>query len=90
MRNVISLVKMQFENLFSLNKTFLAMIGISAVSYTHLYILRMSKEMGTSSDGTCNEEYKTIPDYEVTIARKKENYLDDECIQKVLELENLK
>ncbi len=50
----------------------------------------MSKEMGTSSDGTCNEEYKTIPDYEVTIARKKENYLDDECIQKVLELENLK
>lgn len=54
------------------------------------YILRMSKEMGTSSDGTCNEEYKTIPDYEVTIARKKENYLDDECIQKVLELENLK
>ena len=54
------------------------------------YILRMSKDMGTSSDGTCNEEYKTIPDYEVTIARKKENYLADECIQKVLELENLK
>lgn len=54
------------------------------------YILRMSKDMGTLSDGTCNEEYKTIPDYEVTIARKKENYLADECIQKVLELENLK
>ncbi len=54
------------------------------------YIFRMSKELGTTSDGTCNEEYKTIPDYEVTIARKKENYLDDECIQKVLELENLK
>ena len=31
MRNVISLVKMQFENLFSLNKTFLAMIGISVL-----------------------------------------------------------
>lgn len=54
------------------------------------YIFRMSKELGTTSDGTCNEEYKTIPDYEVTISRKKENYLDDECIQKVLELENLK
>ena len=31
MRNVISLVKMQFENLFSLNRTFLAMIGISVL-----------------------------------------------------------
>lgn len=31
MRNIISLVKMQFENLFSLNRTFLAMIGISVL-----------------------------------------------------------
>lgn len=31
MRNVISLVKMQFENLFSLNRTFLAMMGISVL-----------------------------------------------------------
>lgn len=53
------------------------------------YVIRMSKELGTTSDGTCNEEHKTTPDYIVEDTSRTENPLEDRCIQKVLELEGL-
>ena len=53
------------------------------------YVIRMSKELGTISDGTCNEEHKTTPDYIVEDTSRTENPLEDQCIQKVLELEDL-
>lgn len=53
------------------------------------YVIRMSKELGTTSDGTCNEEHKTTPDYIVEDTSRTENPLEDQCIQKVLELEDL-
>ena len=52
------------------------------------YVFRFSKELGTVADGTCNEEYKTIPDYIVDTTRTA-NPLDDPCIQQVLLLESI-
>mgnify|MGYP005761324877 CR=1 FL=1 len=54
------------------------------------YIFRFSKEMGITSDGTCNEEYGTTPDYIVPSAKFPEEYINlDECVRKVLELEEI-
>ncbi|MDU5249439.1 MAG: S41 family peptidase [Clostridium perfringens] len=53
------------------------------------YIFRFSKDMGTTADGTSNEEFKTEPDYEIQYAGKTGNFENDYCIKKVLELENI-
>lgn len=53
-------------------------------------LVRMSSDMYLTSNGICNEEFKTSPDYEVYDTRRTENVKDDKCIQKVLELENIK
>lgn len=51
------------------------------------YVFRFSKDMGVSSNGICNEEYKTVPHYEITNTKKTDDLSEDECIEKVLELE---
>lgn len=53
------------------------------------YVLRFSKDMGTTADGTSNEEFKTEPDYLIEYAGKTVNIEYDYCIKKVLELENI-
>lgn len=51
------------------------------------YIFTFTKELGTTQDGTCNEEHKTIPDYLVEDPIRATNPLEDTCIQQVLTLE---
>ncbi|MDM0454525.1 S41 family peptidase [Clostridium perfringens] len=53
------------------------------------YIFRFSKDMGTTADGTSNEEFKTEPDYLIEYAGKTGNFENDYCIKKVLELEEI-
>lgn len=50
-------------------------------------VFNFTKEMGTTSDGTCNEEHKTDPDIIVNKPKKTGDFKTDECIKKVLELE---
>lgn len=45
------------------------------------YVFRFSSDMGLTSDGTCNEEFKTEPDIRL--------YAGENAIQKVIKLENL-
>lgn len=52
-------------------------------------IVRMASDMYLTGKGICNEEFKTTPDYEVNDVTRTENFEDDKCIQKVLELENI-
>ena len=52
-------------------------------------IVRMSSDMYLTGQGICNEEFKTTPDYEISDVTRTENFEDDKCIQKVLELENI-
>lgn len=66
MRNVISLVKMQFENLFSLNRTFLAMIGIS------VFIPFVIPEMATYAVGIIVIAFTNI-----TVGREKACNIDN-------------
>lgn len=53
-------------------------------------IIRMASDMYLTGQGICNEEFKTKPDYEVSNVTRTKNFEDDKCIQKVLELENIK
>lgn len=53
------------------------------------YVFRFTKAMGVTEDGTCNEEHPTIPDYIVEDTTRIEGSLEDQCIQKVLELEGI-
>ncbi|MCX0410964.1 S41 family peptidase [Clostridium perfringens] len=53
------------------------------------YVFRFSKDMGTTTDGTSSEEFKTEPDYLIEYAGKTDNFENDYCIKKVLELENI-
>ena len=54
------------------------------------YIYSFPGEMATSSDGTSSEEYGTTPDYIVNSAKFPNEYINlDECIRKVLELEEI-
>lgn len=53
------------------------------------YVFSFPLMLGTISDGTINEEHKTMPDYEVNAARGIFGIENDECIQKVLELEGI-
>ncbi|MGE7613906.1 S41 family peptidase [Paenibacillus sp. NPDC101420] len=49
------------------------------------YVFRFSFEMGLNSDGSCNEEVKTVPDVEADPDTSKP-LLDQPAVQKVLEL----
>lgn len=53
------------------------------------YIFRFSKDMGVVQDGTANEEFKTEPDYEIELPMKHRDFKKDNCIKKVLELEEI-
>lgn len=55
-------------------------------------LVRMSADMFVTSTGLCNEEFKTTPDYiieDVSLKNLWGDYSQDNCIQKVLELEGL-
>jgi len=49
------------------------------------YVFRFTKEMGLTSDGTCNFEHKTVPDIKVS-AKIGVDFNEDEAIQTVLKL----
>lgn len=51
-------------------------------------IVRMSSDMYLTGQGICDEEFKTTPDYEISDATRTNDFKDDKCIKKVLELEN--
>ena len=53
-------------------------------------IFNFTKGMGTLKDGTCNEEHKTVPDIVIENTEKTNDFKTDECIKKVLELEQIK
>lgn len=49
-------------------------------------IVRIAGDMYLTESGVCNEEFKTIPDYIVENPERTKDIIDDECINKVLEL----
>lgn len=53
------------------------------------YVFKFSCNMGLTSDGTCNEEFKTEPDF-IAPPMIDQNLLNDKCVKKVLELEKIK
>ncbi|MEG1415933.1 MAG: S41 family peptidase [Clostridium sp.] len=53
-------------------------------------VVRMSSMMGLTESGVCNEEFKTTPDVMVKDCTKAEDFTDDKCIQKVIELQGIK
>lgn len=54
------------------------------------FLFRFTKEMGTTADGSSNEEHKTTPHYEVDATPMWDDLLNDNSIKKVLKLEGLK
>lgn len=52
-------------------------------------IVRMASGMYLNKDGICDEEVKTIPDFEINNCERTKNVKDDKCINKVLELEHI-
>ncbi|MEG1415934.1 MAG: S41 family peptidase [Clostridium sp.] len=53
-------------------------------------VVRMPSDMGLTESGVCNEEFKTTPDVILKDVRRMSNFDNDECVQKVLELQGLK
>lgn len=56
-------------------------------------IIRIPVDMYLTSNGECNEEFKTTPDYRIIdpiIGNIKTDFSQDKCIRKVLELEELR
>lgn len=51
-------------------------------------IARMASCMYLNEDGVCDEEFKTTPDIKIKNCKRTERFKDDNCIKKVLELEN--
>ncbi|MGG7144173.1 S41 family peptidase [Clostridium nigeriense] len=49
-------------------------------------IVRMAGDMYLTGSGICNEEFKTIPDYIIDNPIRTKEFSDDNCINKVLEL----
>lgn len=49
---------------------------------------RMTSGMTLSTDGFCNEDLKTTPDYVIIFPERQEDILQDKCIQEVIKLEN--
>lgn len=52
-------------------------------------IVRMASGMYLNKDGICDEEFKTTPDFKVKNCERTRDFKDDNCIKKVLELENI-
>jgi hypothetical protein len=52
-------------------------------------VVRMASGMYLNKDGVCDEEVKTTPDLKVNDCERTKNFEDDNCIKKVLELENI-
>ncbi|WP_343101290.1 S41 family peptidase [Romboutsia sp. MSSM.1001216sp_RTP31141st1_G3_RTP31141_220114] len=52
-------------------------------------IARMASGMYLNKDGICDEEFKTTPDFKIKDCKRTLNFKDDNCIKKVLELENI-
>lgn len=52
-------------------------------------IVRMASGMYLNKDGICDEEVKTTPDFKVNNCERTKNLKDDNCINKVLELEHI-
>ncbi|WP_042274344.1 S41 family peptidase [[Clostridium] dakarense] len=52
-------------------------------------IVRMASGMYLDKDGICDEEFKTTPDFKIKDCKRTENFKNDNCIKKVLELENI-
>lgn len=52
-------------------------------------IVRMASCMYLNKNGICDEEFKTIPNFKVKDCERTANFKDDNCIKKVLELENI-
>lgn len=52
-------------------------------------IFRMASGMYLNKDGICNEEYKTTPDLKIKKYERTQNFKDDNCIKKVLEIEEI-
>ena len=45
--------------------------------------------MYLNKDGICDEEFKTTPDFEIKDCKRTTNFKNDNCIKKVLQLENI-
>ncbi|CEI72761.1 S41 family peptidase [Romboutsia hominis] len=52
-------------------------------------IVRMASGMYLNKDGICDEEFKTTPDFEIKDCKRTTNFKNDNCIKKVLQLENI-
>lgn len=52
-------------------------------------IVRMASGMYLNKYGICDEEFKTTPDFKIKDCKRTTNFKDDNCIKKVLELENI-
>lgn len=52
-------------------------------------IIRMSSEMFLSPSGVCDEEFKVKPDYEMAKPERAADTSYDQCIKKVLEIEEV-
>lgn len=52
-------------------------------------IVRMSSCMYLNKDGICDEEFKTIPDFKIEDCKRTSDFKDDNCIKKVLDIENI-
>lgn len=53
-------------------------------------LVRMSSDMYLTKDGICNEEFKTTPDYIIENSKRSSSFAEDECINKVLEIEDVR
>ncbi|MPQ44558.1 S41 family peptidase [Clostridium tarantellae] len=53
------------------------------------YLLSLPISLTITKEGSYIDELKLIPNYEVHTAEKKDNFSDDECIKKVLDVEGV-
>lgn len=54
------------------------------------FLVRMAADMYLTSDGECNEEFKTTPEYIVEKCERTSNLQEDLCIKKAIDLGDLK
>lgn len=52
-------------------------------------VIRMASCMYLNKDGVCDEEIKIIPKYKIEDCEKTSNFKNDNCIKKVLEIEQI-
>ncbi|MEG2786834.1 MAG: S41 family peptidase [Romboutsia sp.] len=51
-------------------------------------VARMASCMYLNEEGVCDEEFKTTPDLKIKNCKRTGNFKNDNCIKKILELEN--